>query len=133
MKIPHTFGKLARKRSILEAIIFEINANFSRFYKILGMKKSNVDAAIARLHNASMTASAQFIIPQRKKQGGIFDTVKVVARIGVTTWWMEESRVSPNRKDIRRKRLGRNVYDMCPTHLLIETQILLRMLPYFVV
>jgi len=61
-----------------------------------------------------------------KREGGISEAVKVV----VTAWWTEESRVSPNRKDIRRKRLGRNVYDTHPAHLLMETQVHSRMLPH---
>jgi len=120
MKVPHTSGKLARKRSILEAVVSEINGDFRRFHRILGMKKGNVDEAVQRLRSASTTAGARFVVPHRKKrEGGITDAVKVV----VTTWWTEESRVSPNRKDIRRLRLGRNVYDTHPAHLLMETQV----------
>jgi len=58
MKILHTSSKLARKCLILEAIVFEIDADFSRFHRILDMKKSNMDDAIARLRSASMIAGA---------------------------------------------------------------------------
>lgn len=119
-KIPHNSSKLVRKRAILEAVVSEIDADFSRFHRILGTNKSNVEGAIDRLRIGSTTVGARFDVPsRRKREGGIPDAVKLV----VTTWWTEESRVSPNRKDIRRKRLGRNVYDTHAAHLLLETQV----------
>lgn len=118
MKIPRTSGKLARKRAILEAAVSEIEVDFSRFHRILGLRKTNVDGAVDRLRDASSTEGPRFAVPCRKKrEGGISEAVK----FALTTWWTEETRVSPNRKDIRRKRLGHNAYDTHPAHLLMET------------
>ena len=120
LKIPQTSGKLARKRAILEAVVSEIDADFSTFHRILGTKRTNVEGAADRLRTSCTVADARFAVPcRRKREGGIPDAVKSV----VTIWWTEETRVSPNRKDIRRKRLGRNVYDTHPAHLLMETQV----------
>ena len=119
-KIPQTSGKLARKRAILEAAVSEIDADFSKFHRIMGLKKTNFHGALERLRSASTVEGARFGVPtRRKRQGGISDAV----RFAVTTWWTEETRVSPNRKDIRRKRLGCNLYDTHPVHLLMETQV----------
>lgn len=128
-KNPHTSGLLARKRSILEAAVSEIEADFSKFHRILGTNKVNVVGAIDRVHNASTTLSTRLVVPcRRKREGGISDAVKIV----VMTWWTAETRVSPNRKDIRRKRLGRSLYDTHPAHLLMETQVLKKLdLPLF--
>lgn len=120
MKIPQTSGKLARKRAILEAVVSEIDADFSRFHRILGTNKTNVVEAVERLRSASTTTVERFSVPcRRKRKGGLSDDVKSA----VTIWWTAETRVSPNRKDIRRKRLGRNLYDTHPAHLLMETQV----------
>ena len=120
MKIPQTSEKLARKCAILEAVVSEIDADFIRFHRVLDTKKTNVEGAVERLRSASNTDAARFGVPsRRKRQGGISEAVRFV----VTTWWTQETRVSPNPKDIRRKRLGRNAYDTHPVHLLMETQV----------
>ena len=119
-KNPHTSGKLARKRSILEAAVSGIQTDFSRFHLVLRTKKTNVVGAVERLEAASLDSDARFNIPaRRKRQGGIPDDVKDA----VKAWWTHKTRVSPNRKDIRRKRLGCNDYDTHPAHLLLETQV----------
>ena len=122
MKIPHSNGKLARKRSILEAAVLEVEAeaDFTRFHQILDMKKINVVEAVDRLQTTTLDSDDRFAVPGRKKrEGGIPHEVK----LSVTTWWTEETRVSPNRKDIWRKHLGRNLYDTHLAHLLLETQV----------
>lgn len=111
---------MARKRSILEAAVPEVEADFSRFHQILGTSKKNVVGAVERLQAVPGNLDGRLIVPARRKcEGGISDNVK----IAVDAWWTEETHVSPNRKDIKRKRLGRNLYDTHPTHLLMETQV----------
>jgi len=56
---------------------------------------------------------------RRKKMDGMTAKVKNV----VLTWWVSETRVSPNKKDVTRKRIGPGVYDERPTHYLMETQV----------
>ena len=120
IKNPNSSGKLARKRSLLEVVVSDIEVDLSRIHLILGTKKCNVVGAVERLQTASEDSDGRFCVPaRRKRQGGISDDVKEAVR----AWWTNETRVSPNRKDIRRKRVGCNVYDRHPAHLLLETQV----------
>jgi hypothetical protein len=125
LKIPHTSGILARKRVILEAVVSQLDSDISKFHSILGTRKENLVAAVERLRNASTgtsgRTSGRYAVPVRKKRdGGIPEEV----RTAVVQWWTEETRVSPRERDLRRKRLGRSVYDRHATHLLMESQVL---------
>jgi hypothetical protein len=111
---------LARKRAIIEAVVSEIDANISRFHTILGIRRGNFVAAVERLRSIGTDASLRFSIPRKKDRAG---SIPSEVQSIVILWWTQETRVSPNRKDIRRKRLGRRSYDEHPTHLLLETQV----------
>lgn len=94
-KIPHNSGKLARKRAILEAVVSEIEADFTRFHLILGTKKKNVVGAVDRIRDATVNSEARFVVPRRRKrQGGIPEDVKAA----VSAWWTDETRVSPKQE-----------------------------------
>ena len=121
MKIPHSSGMLARKRAILEAVVSELDSDITKFDCILGTRKENLVAAVDRLRSAASVSSTRFTVPSRKKrEGGICFEVKAL----VLEWWTVETRVSPQRRDVRRKRLGRNSYDTHAAHLLMESQVL---------
>jgi hypothetical protein len=120
MNVLYSSGKLARKCSIIEAAMSEFHIHISRYQRILGSRKENFVAALGHRHSASTHAGAAFQVPMRNKRGGgILDSVKAA----VILWWTEETRVSPNVKDVYRKRLGRNMYDTYPAHLLQESQV----------
>lgn len=120
LKVPHSSGKLARKRAILEAVVGDVDADISNFHNILGTRKQNLVAALDRLRSATTSASGRFVVPVRKKrEGGLSEEVK----LAVLLWWTQETRVSPQRRDVRRKRLGRNLYDTHAAHLLLESQV----------
>lgn len=61
---------------------------------------------------------------ERAKRVGLSDYVKETVR----AWWHGRSRVSPNKKDVTRRRLGRNEYTVHATHYLTDTQV--RLLTY---
>lgn len=125
LKIPHSSGMLARKRAILEAVVGELDSDISKFHSILGTRKANLVAAVDRLRSATETTSSRYQVPSRKKrEGGVPEEVKAA----VLLWWTEETRVSPRRRDVRRKRLGRNLYDTHAAQLLLESQV--RPLPF---
>ena len=41
----------------------------------------------------------------------------------IINWWISETRVSPNKKDVTRKRISAGVRDEKLTHYLQETQV----------
>ena len=77
-------------------------------------------AAVERLRSASNSTSSRHHVPSRKKRdGGIAEEVKAA----VILWWTEQTRVSPRRRDVQRKRLERSLYDTHAAHLLLEGQV----------
>lgn len=121
MKIPHSSGMLARKRAILKAVVSELDSNISKFHSILGTKRQNLEAAVERLRSATTETSTRFGVPsQKKREGGLCSEVKVL----VMQWWTEETCVSPQQRDVRRKHLGQNSYDTHTAYLLMESQVL---------
>lgn len=119
MKVPHCNGMLARKRSILEAIVSDMDIDSTRFPRILGTRRQNLVSAMQRVEDAGTETSSRFKVPARKKRdGGIPEDVREV----VICFWTEETRVCPNRKQVRKKRLGRLLYDTHAGHLLLESQ-----------
>jgi hypothetical protein len=55
----------------------------------------------------------------RKKIANIF----LVTRNAVVQWWTKETRVSSNKNEATKKRLGPDIYDEKTTHFLMETQV----------
>jgi hypothetical protein len=41
----------------------------------------------------------------------------------VIMWWIQETRVSPNRKQVARRRIVAGVYNEKPLHFLMEPQV----------
>jgi hypothetical protein len=42
----------------------------------------------------------------------------------VVNWWIIQTRVNPNRKDVTQLKVGPDEYEMKPTHYLMETQVI---------
>ena len=119
LKVPHSSGMLARKRVILEAVVSELDSDISTFHSILGTRKENLVAAMECLRSATTVTCSRYRTPTRKKkEGGVSKEV----RADVLQWWTEETRMTPRRRDVRRIRLGRNLYDTHAAHLLLENQ-----------
>ena len=120
LKVPHSSRMFARKYAILEAVVSELDSDISTFHNILGTRKENLVAAVEHLRSATTVTCSQYRTPTwKKREGGVSKEVKVV----VLQWWMEEMRVTPRRRDVRRKRLGHNLYDTHAAHLLLENQV----------
>jgi hypothetical protein len=78
LKVLHSFGKLARKRAILEAAVSEPDSNIRRYHFILGTKKQNLVVAMERIHSILGHGPLRFQVPTRKtREGGIPKLVKV--------------------------------------------------------
>lgn len=56
----------------------------------------------------------------RKRRCDVLDEATVHA---VVNWWETSSIVSPNQKDVKRRRIGVKVFDKHPTHYLQESQV----------
>ena len=119
-KILYNSSKLVWKCAILEAAILEIEADFTRFYWILGIKKKNVVEAVDCIRDTIINLEVRFVVPgRRKQQGSIPEDVKAA----MNAWWTDETCISPNMKDIRQKRVGGSLYDTHLAHLLLKTQV----------
>ena len=103
LKVLHCSSMLARKRSILEAIVSHVETDSWRFPSILGTWRQNLVLAVQRVHDAGTETSSRFTVPSRKKrEGGITEEVYEL----VMLWWTEETRVCPNHKQVYKMRLG---------------------------
>jgi hypothetical protein len=63
---------------------------------------------------------------REKKPDGISIHMRNVA----LQWWVSETRVSPKKSNVIKKRLEVGVFDEKPTHFLMETQVC-RLIPSF--
>jgi hypothetical protein len=66
-----------------------------------------------------------------------YDALTPATKATALAWWIEEIRVSPNRRKVTWKRIAPNVFNEKPTHFLMETQvnyfICIHILQYFLV
>jgi hypothetical protein len=64
---------------------------------------------------------SHFSLPKRRKKADVLD---LSITLLVKTWWVRETRVSPCRRDNRRKHLTRNIWIQHHIHLLMETLVM---------
>lgn len=117
LKIPTSREKLVRKTTLLEAAISTNVPGVRALSRVLGTKKSNISNAIQRRQILESTGSSVFTLAERRKREGLSNNTKAL----VNLWWTSETRVSPNKKDVTRKRLGPKTYEVHPTHFLLES------------
>ena len=117
LKIPTSTEKLVRKTTLLEAAVSRDVPGVRALSRVLGTKASNISNAIQRRQNLESTGASIFTLAKRRKREGLSDNTKVL----VNLWWISETRVSPNKKDVTRKRLGPKIYEHHPTHFLLES------------
>ena len=92
----------------------------SKMAKLTGLHRRNFAAANLRLKQGEDGVfPLQLCQPQRQKSSIITTEIKEL----VFGFWQTETRVSPNKKDVCRKRLGRKSYTKHPVHLLDESQV----------
>ena len=51
------------------------------------------------------------------------DVLSTATKNAAVSWWISETRMSPNRKEVVRKRIGLGKYEEKPTQYLLETQV----------
>jgi hypothetical protein len=84
------------------------------------MHPRNITLAIER--REAMDADGNFLWTlsiRRTRIDGMGEAVKDV----VIMWWIQETRVSPNRKQVARLRIAARVYDEKPLYFLMEAQV----------
>lgn len=108
---------LARKGALLDAAVSEGCDGSRALGRVLQVHPRNVIAAVSRRILGDPTN--QFQLLERAKRPGVSAYVKEK----VLLWWTQKTRVSPNKKDVTRKRIGRNEYDVHATHYLTDTQV----------
>jgi hypothetical protein len=55
---------------------------------------------------------------------GVVDVISIKVHNYIISWWIIQTKVSQNKKDVTRLKVGPNRYEMKPTHYLMETQVL---------
>ena len=112
---------LATRHALLTAAVSTGNISSVRQVAIaLDVHPRSIRQALVR--RRLMCESGAFLWTlsvRRKRMDGMIAEVKNA----VLTWWVSETRVSPNKKDVTRKRIGPGLYDEKPTHYLMETQV----------
>ena len=116
MKDVHSADMLARKAVLLDAAISSTVTSTTTLSRVLKIHPSNLREAITRRNNVRCVGTT-FALVRRKKRPGLSDESKDL----VLKWWTEETRVSPNRKDIVQKWMSPNTYDQHCTHYLFES------------
>ena len=88
--------------------------NISLISKVVGVSRKSVYNTVNKLISGGEGSSLLKLTTRCKPMTPITLEIKEL----VTIFWTNESRVSPNKKDLCRKRFGRNQYEEHPIHLL---------------
>jgi hypothetical protein len=119
LKNPTSAEKLVRKTTLLEAAVNSDATGVRALSRVLGTNPQNISSAIHRRRTLESNGSSIFKLAERRKRDGVLSGTREL----VIAWWTSETRVSPNKKDVTRKRLGPKMYDQHATHLLLESQV----------
>lgn len=119
VKNPYSNNLLARKGALLDAAVVSGVSGVRALSRVLSIKADNISRAVSRQSSRSEATSKFVPLVRAKRQDGLPELVKET----IKTYWHEQTRVSPNKKDIVRKRIGVRLYESHPTHYLTDTQV----------
>ena len=111
----HSRDTLARKGALMDATVSANFGHLGSLSRVLQTNPSNINAALERRLGLD---APSFALLMRKKRPGLSEYIRAT----VWTWWHQHTRVSPNKKDVIRHRVGPKEYVEHPTHYLIDTQ-----------
>ena len=118
IKQANSDAKLAAKHAILTAAVSAGSISSVRqVARDLSVHPRNITLAIER--RGAMDADRNFLWTlsiRRTRVDGVEEAVKDV----VIMWWIQETQVSPNRKQVARLRIAARVYNEKPLHFLME-------------
>ena len=124
-------SKLAIKHAILDASILEQGDSSARqVARVLRIHHRNVSKAVVRQEVLHTAGDFLFSLSMRTKH---VDGLGLDEKHIIIKWWILETRVSPNKKDVTRKQMSASVRDEKPTHYLQETQVWQSRLPHFLI
>jgi hypothetical protein len=117
--------KLACKDALLETTINTNVTGVPNFgvrslSRLLGTKRINIYHALVKGQSFQALGASQFTLSHKKKR---LDRVSMEDKASIVTWWLTETRVSPNKKDLTCKRVGPKLYKEHVTHFLLEIQV----------
>jgi hypothetical protein len=121
VKVANSNELLARKSALLDAAVSLGIHGVRPLSRVLDTTPESINIALSRRVYAPNTEDAVCSLRlNRKKRGGLSDYVKNC----IDAWWNGQTKVSPNKKDVVRHRVGRNEWaEPHPTHYLCETQV----------
>lgn len=125
IKVPHSASELFVKRTSLTMVLNSstgvASINQSKIASVLGIHRRNIAAATSRLENKDEDEVLPLTSCERQLPRGTIITSDT--RDLVFSYWTSETRVSPNKKDICTKRIGRKSVVKHPVHLLDDSQV----------
>ena len=111
-------AKLATKHAILMATVSSGSiSSIHQVAKALSVHPRNITLVLER--RGAMDADGNFLwllSSRRTRTNGMEEAVKEV----VILWWVQETRVSPNRKQVTRLRIVAGFHNERPLHFLME-------------
>ena len=120
LKKPRSSKDLFLKRATVLMVMNSSTANISASAKALGTHRRNFYAARLKLQlEKQETLPLQLCERQARTKDAITDEIKEL----VLDFWTSNTRVSPNKKDVCRKHVGRKVHMIHPVHLLEQPQV----------
>ena len=123
LKVPKCNDELFMKRGALTLIangLGDQEVSLRRASEVLGIHPRNLYLARERLQRDGTSSQMHLKQCQRQPRND-FPTSEIKEL--VVSFWTAESRVSPNKKDICRQRIGPKLYEKHPIHLLDDSQV----------
>lgn len=123
VKVPRSAAELAFKRS---ACLMMLNGkgsarvNQSHAANLLGLHRRNLVATSARLQ---LSEDGELPLELCQKQPKVGHVISDQMKDLVLAFWTSQTRVSPNKKDVCKKRVGRGSFIEYAVHLLDEPQV----------
>ena len=121
VKIANSHDLLARKSALLDAAVSTGSQKLSTLSKVLGSNRKVLAIAQRRRVPGDFDGTnLPKLRMSRQRREGLSAEVKAT----VVAWWDKETKVSPNKKDVVRHRIGRKEW-LPPhaTHYLCESQV----------
>ena len=110
-------------RNVIEAAVVDVKdaRAATAASRCIGMNRRTLRRAIAR--RRMLNVREQGVLWSKCDRKKRRDALSQEAVDAVVSWWTEETRVSPSKKDIRRKRMGVRQYISHAGHWLEESQV----------
>lgn len=110
-------------RNVIEAAVIDVEDSRAAIAasRCIGMNRRTLRRAVAR--RRMLNVREQGVLWSKSDRKKRKDALSQETIEAVVSWWTEETRVSPSKKDIRRKRIGVRQYISHAGHWLEESQV----------